>query len=102
MTDEKNMDPSNSNQKAVALQYDPLKPAPQIVAKGQGYVAGKLLEKAATAHIPVHKDAALVDALAQIDIGEFIPPELYDVVAQILIFIGDLDAMHTRGGRHDQ
>ena len=77
--------------KAVALQYDPKEAAPHVVAKGQGYVAGKLLEKAALSHIPIHRDPALAEALTQIDLGDFIPPELYEVVAQILIFIGDLD-----------
>ena len=101
MTDDKNYNP---NQKAVALQYDPGMVAPQVVAKGQGYVAGKLLEKAAVSNIPVHKDVQLAEALSQIDLGEHIPPELYEVVAQLLVFIANLDAEgrkpeKTSGGR---
>ena len=75
--------------KAVAIQYNPEEIAPKILAKGAGVVASKILENASD--IPVHKDAALVEDLTRLDIGEHIPPELYEVVAQILVFISDLD-----------
>ena len=81
-------------QKAVALQYDPNEIAPKVLAKGVGVIAEKILENAS--EIPIHKDAALVDDLTRMDLGEFIPPELYEAVAQILIFISDLDRIETR------
>jgi flagellar biosynthesis protein len=40
-----------------------------------------------------------VDDLTRMDIGEFIPPELYEAVAQILVFISDLDRMESRKNR---
>ena len=81
-------------QKAVALRYDPNEIAPKILAKGAGVIAEKILENAAD--IPVHKDAALVDDLTRMELGAFIPPDLYEAVAQILIFISDLDSIESR------
>lgn len=81
------------NQKAVALSYKSTDVAPKVVAKGQGYVAQKILENAQNSKVPVYEDAKLVDELSKIDLGNNIPPELYEVVAQVLVFISDLDRL---------
>ncbi|MDR0272199.1 MAG: EscU/YscU/HrcU family type III secretion system export apparatus switch protein [Clostridiales bacterium] len=81
--------PYYQRQKAVAIRYDPDEIAPKILAKGAGVIAEKILENAAD--IPIHKDAALVDDLTRLDLGEHIPPELYEAVAKILVFISELD-----------
>jgi len=78
-------------QKAIAVKYDSSEIAPKIVAKGAGVIAEKILENAAESEIEVYKDAALADDLTRLDLGEFIPPELYEAVAQILVFISNLD-----------
>ena len=84
-------------QKAVALRYDPDKDAaPTLLAKGAGVIAEKILQNAIDSDIAVHQDAALVEDLTRMDLGESIPPELYEVVAQILVFISDLDRQETR------
>ncbi|MCL2456997.1 MAG: EscU/YscU/HrcU family type III secretion system export apparatus switch protein [Defluviitaleaceae bacterium] len=77
--------------KAVALKYDSDEIAPKILAKGAGVVAQKILENAADSEIKIHEDAALVEDLTRLDLGEHIPPELYEAVAQILVFICELD-----------
>ncbi len=78
--------------KAVALKYDPSKAgAPKVTASGQGFVAQQILAKAAESNVPVYKDEKLVKELTALDIGMQIPTELYEAVAQVLIFIGDLD-----------
>ena len=82
-------------QRAVAINYDPEEIAPKILARGAGRIAEKILENAAGSDIPVHKDTALIDELTKLDLGEHIPPDLYEVVAQILIFISDLDKLET-------
>lgn len=92
MAEKKPIDP---HQKAVAVKYDPQETAPQVVAKGKGYVAEKLLEKAAVSNIPTYKDPKLADELTKIDLGANIPPELYEVVAQVLIFVSDLDKLEA-------
>ena len=83
-------------QKAVALKYNPSETAPKVVAKGAGVIAEKILEKGKDAKIPVYKDAKLTEELSKLDLGAHIPPELYEVVAQILVFIGDLDALEEQ------
>jgi len=41
--------------------------------------------------VPVHEDANLAHALTMLNIGDEIPPELYEVVAKILVFVSDID-----------
>lgn len=77
--------------KAVALNYDENLKAPEVVATGQGIIAEKILEMAAASGVPIKEDPVLVDALSQLDLGQEIPPELYTVVAEILIFIMKMD-----------
>ncbi|GAB4273148.1 EscU/YscU/HrcU family type III secretion system export apparatus switch protein [Thermincola ferriacetica] len=78
--------------KAVALEYKPgLQDAPQVVATGQGLVAENIVRLAKEYNIPVEEDPVLVDALRVLQLGEEIPPELYRVVAEILVFVMDLD-----------
>jgi flagellar biosynthesis protein len=81
----------NSKQKAVAVKYEMGDTAPKVVGKGQGYVADKILEQAKQNDIPVYKDAKLAEELTRVNLGENIPPELYEIVAQVLVFISDLD-----------
>lgn len=85
----------NPQQKAVAVRYDPTDLAPKVMAKGAGYVAERILEKGQQANIPVYKDAKLAEELSRVELGEHIPPELYEVVAQVLIFISDLDKLEA-------
>ena len=74
---------------AVAIKYDPGEIAPKIIATGKGKVAEKIIETAKEADVAVHQDSKLADTLSRLDIGEFIPPELYEVVAEILVFVDD-------------
>ncbi len=78
---------------AAALQYDPLKPAPPVVlASGKGRVAEEIVRIARERGIPLFEDAALADALSRLELNESIPPELYAVVAEVLVFVYRLDA----------
>ncbi|MCT4606703.1 MAG: EscU/YscU/HrcU family type III secretion system export apparatus switch protein [Marinisporobacter sp.] len=77
---------------AAAIKYDQEKTsAPRVVAKGEGYIAQKIKEIASEMDIPTYKDEKLVKQLNNLAIGEEIPPELYQVVAEILAFIIRLD-----------
>lgn len=82
---------------AIALGYDIDKMgAPQVMATGKGYIAGKIIEIAREYNIPVEKDPVLAEALSQLDLGQEIPPELYKVVAEILVFIMETDRSQKR------
>lgn len=85
---------STSNQKprtAVAISYEPDEDAPKVIASGRGYLADKIIERAKEADIPLHKDEKLADTLSKLEIGDMIPPELYEVVAEILVFVDKMD-----------
>ena len=84
-----------ANQRAVALKYNPNDPAPKVVAKGAGFVAERIIEKGKESDIPLYKDAKLAEELTSLNLGENIPPELYEVVAQVLIFISNLDRLEA-------
>ena len=81
---------------AIALEYDPSEPAPRIIATGTGRVAEKIIETAQEAEVPVHRDDALADTLSRLEIGEFIPPELYEVVAEILVFVDQMEKIRSK------
>ena len=44
----------------------------------------------------MHQDNKLADTLSRLDIGEMIPPELYEVVAEILVFVDAMDKIRSR------
>ena len=77
--------------KAVAINYNPEDDAPKVLAKGAGYVAEKILEKGKESDIKIYEDPSLVEDLTCVDLGHQIPPELYKAVAQVLVFINELD-----------
>ena len=78
----------NDRQEAVALRYEPKRDrAPKLVAKGQGYLAEKILELARHHHIPVREDKNLLQILSRLDLNQEIPAEVYKAVAEILAFI---------------
>lgn len=76
---------TNPTHIAVALRYAPDEnPAPIIVAKGEDYLAQKIKEKAREHGIEIVENKPLARSLNLYDIGEQIPPELFEPVAQIL------------------
>jgi flagellar biosynthesis protein len=81
------LDP-NKVQKATALGYDAEKDeAPRVLASGKGVVAEQILAIAKANGIPIREDPLLAEALAKVDIGDVIPPELYALVAEVLAYI---------------
>ncbi|MDD6734217.1 MAG: EscU/YscU/HrcU family type III secretion system export apparatus switch protein [Lachnospiraceae bacterium] len=82
---------------AIALSYDPNSDAaPKVIASGKGAIADKIIEKAKEEKVPVHKDTKLADTLSRLEIGEMIPPELYEVVAEILVFVDAMDKIRQK------
>ncbi|MDR2136990.1 MAG: EscU/YscU/HrcU family type III secretion system export apparatus switch protein [Synergistaceae bacterium] len=77
--------------RAAALKYDERDAAPVVTAKGEGFVAQRILEIAQAADIPIVEDAALVSALLSLELGQEIPVELYEAVARILSWIYRLE-----------
>lgn len=76
---------------AVALSYDEGDEAPRVVASGKGAVAERIVESAKDNDVPIHEDSQLAGTLAKLEIGEAIPPQLYEVVAEVLVFVDYMD-----------
>ncbi len=70
---------------AVALEYDGLT-TPTVNARGFGPIAEQIIEKAEQHGIPLQKDTELVEILAQLDVGDEVPENLYRAVAEVIAF----------------
>lgn len=77
--------PSDELKRAIALQYDGQR-APTIIAKGCNQDALEIIELAKEQGIPLCDNAALVDILSRVELGEEVPKALYTAVACILAF----------------
>ena len=73
---------------AIALKYDREKDvAPRVVAKGLRLRADKIRELAREYNVPIMKNLPLAQALIRVEVGDEIPEDLYDAVAEILNFV---------------
>jgi len=89
---DKEMPPS----RAMALGYEKSKQgAPSVRAKGRGEVAQRILELASKNEIPIRREPDLLRLLEPLELGEEIPFEAYQAVAEILAFL------YRVGGRED-
>lgn len=76
---------------AIALKYDQKKDgAPRVVAKGMRMKAEKIRELARAHGVPVMRNVGLANTLFRVEVGEEIPEELYDAVAEVLNFVQTL------------
>lgn len=83
---------NHKRKKAVALRYDQEQnQAPKVVATGKGMIAENVIEKAKENNIPILEDESLVELLAELNINETIPEELYQAVAEVFAFIYQAD-----------
>ena len=79
---------TNPTHFAVALQYQDGMPAPVVVAKGQDNMALKIRQVATDNNVTIVENRSLARALYQtVEIGSFIPLELYQAVAEVLAYV---------------
>lgn len=80
---------TNPTHYAVALKYDADKQAaPMVVAKGKMLIAQRIREIAEENNVPIVENVQLARALyASVEIGDEIPAELYQAVAEILAYV---------------
>ena len=79
---------TNPTHYAVALRYDPKTlPAPQVIAKGTDWMAQRIVQEARKHGVPIVQNAPLAQALMKVNIGAFIPPELYQATAEVLAYV---------------
>ncbi|MCR5607756.1 MAG: flagellar biosynthesis protein FlhB [Lachnospiraceae bacterium] len=84
---------TNPTHFAVAIKYDnKVDTAPVVIAKGEDYLAQKIKEKAREYNIELYEDRPLARMLYyNVEIGEQIPPELYQMVAEVLAHVYSLN-----------
>lgn len=80
---------TNPTHYAVAIKYDPeVADAPLVIAKGEDYLAARIKEAAKEHHIEIVENKPLARMLyANVDVGQTVPPELYQAVAEVLAFV---------------
>lgn len=84
-----------NTKEVAAIRYSPDKDdVPVVTAAGRGHVAEKILEAAREHDIPIVPDPSLAHILSGIGIGDEIPEELYAIVAQVLVFVCEMDASY--------
>jgi flagellar biosynthesis protein len=79
--------------KAAALRYSSELPAPIILASGRGELAASIKNIAREHGIALVADPQLAETLIELDVGSLIPESLYEVVAEILVFVRGLGMM---------
>ncbi len=84
------------NRKAIAIGYEPGDEAPKVFASGKGELAARIIETAKESDIPIHRDEKLAEALSKIDVGDEVPPEMYDVIVQVLMFVDRVDQVRAK------
>ena len=93
------MQQENRKKTAVALEYEKGDTAPKVIASGRGYIADKIIRTAEENEVPVHKDEKLAKSLSLLDVGEYIPPELYSIVAEVLVYVDDMEKIQSKISR---
>ncbi|EMT52243.1 MULTISPECIES: EscU/YscU/HrcU family type III secretion system export apparatus switch protein [Brevibacillus] len=82
---------------AAVIRYDQENDfVPAVIAQGRGHLAEKIISMAKDNDIPLQEDSLLVKNLIDIDLGENIPPQLYSVVAEILLLIEEMERYNGR------
>lgn len=86
--------------KVTALRYDPEKNnSPVIVAAGTGFVAQNILNVAEQNGIPIYHDDSAATLLSKLQMGQEIPPELFQIVVNIYVSLLNLAEGNDVGGR---
>ncbi|MGD2184589.1 MAG: flagellar biosynthesis protein FlhB [Desulfobacterales bacterium] len=87
---------TNPTHLAVALKFEANKMlAPTVIAKGSGLIAERIKEIAGNHQVPIIEDKPLAQTLFKmVEIGEYIPEELYRAVAEILAYVYRLKGMY--------
>jgi flagellar biosynthetic protein FlhB len=83
---------------AVAIRYDAQNdPAPQVLAKGQDYLALKIIELGRANNVLIKEDKPLAQMLYKtIEVNDYIPPEMYQIMAELMAWV-----YNTKKKEHD-
>ena len=86
--------------KAVALTYRKnVDDAPKVLAKGKGLIADQIISIARKSGVDIYPDRDLVEVLEALDLNTEIPESLYQAVAEVLVFIYEINKNMQSGGQ---
>lgn len=72
---------------AVAIEYKKDRmAAPKVTAKGQSLIAQRIIRLAKKNDVPIVRDIKLARALYRVQLDDHVPKELYETVAEVLMF----------------
>ena len=77
---------------AVALAYGSGDQAPTVLAKGYGELAERIVSEARSQGVFVQDAPELVGLLMQVDLDARVPPALYQVIAELLAWVHEIDS----------
>ncbi|MBW2412002.1 MAG: flagellar biosynthesis protein FlhB [Deltaproteobacteria bacterium] len=88
---------TNPTHLALAIKFDAQEMiAPQVLAKGSGFIAERIKEIAREHNVPVVEDKPLAQTMFRmVEVGDFIPVELYRAVAEVLAYVYRLKGMYA-------
>jgi type III secretion system FlhB-like substrate exporter len=73
---------------AVALKYETgTREAPRVVAKGHGHVAQRIVALAEENDVVIETNPELAQALSGVGLEELVPMELFEAVAEVIVFV---------------
>lgn len=89
---------SQKSLQAVALHYDRRpESTPKVVATGRGDLAQQIIAAAEAAGVDIVQDPDLLEVLGRVPVGEDIPIEMFQAVAEILAFIYRINGRYETG-----
>jgi flagellar biosynthesis protein FlhB len=88
---------TNPTHIAIALKYDRTMSSPKILAKGSDILAERIKDIARAANIPLVENVMLARGLFKaVEVGDEIPMELYQAVAEVLAYVYSLKRKAAR------
>jgi flagellar biosynthetic protein FlhB len=79
---------TNPTHLAIALKFEKDLPAPVVLAKGAGHLAAKIRAIATQNEVPIVEQKSLARTLYKlVEVGDYIPAELYRAVAEVLAYV---------------
>lgn len=91
-----------ARRQAVALAYSDGDRAPTVLAKGYGELAERIVAEARRQGVYVHDAPELVGLLMQVDLDARIPPSLYQVIAELLAWVHEIDTQSEVPGNPER
>ncbi|MHC4660958.1 MAG: flagellar biosynthesis protein FlhB [Planctomycetota bacterium] len=91
---------TNPTEIAVAIEYDQTAmEAPRVLAKGRAHMAERIRQVAKENGVPIVEKKPLAQALYKMcEVGDYVPPELYQAVAEVLAYVYELSGMGRKAG----